>query len=118
MSTIYLLCRFHAFFKNIFPLSSLFFLHFISVGCDYFCPSKKFSLLILNGVNSSCRSLPGLALAGDLQLHPAYAAHGLHVLHAGDAPVPAVKGQEAGGRGGSTLPARTRRPHRMGVRPH
>lgn len=55
-----------------------------------------FQLLILGYVNSSCRSLPGLALARDLLLHPANAADGLHVLHARDAAVPAVTGQEAG----------------------
>lgn len=75
-------------------------------------------LLVLSRVNSSRRSLPGLALAGDLQLHPTHAADGLHVLHAGDAPVPAVPGQEARGRGGAALPAGTRCPRGMGVRPH
>lgn len=74
--------------------------------------------LLLSSVNSSCRSLRGLALAGDLCLHPAYTADGLHVLHARDAPVPAVTGQEAGGRGGSTLPARSGSPRRMGVCTH
>lgn len=69
----------------------------------------------LSCVNWSCRSLPGLALAGDLQLHPSDADDGLYVLHAGDASLPAVAGQEAGGRGGASLPARTGRPRRMGV---
>lgn len=47
--------------------------------------------------NVPCRSFLGLALAGDLLLHPAHAANGLHVLYAGDAALPAVQGQEAGG---------------------
>lgn len=68
--------------------------------------------------DSSCRSLLGLALAGHLLLHPAHAADGPDVLHARDATLPAVEGKEARGRGGAAVPAGTRRPHRMGVRPH
>lgn len=70
------------------------------------------------GCKRSRRSFPGLALAGDLLLHPAHAAHGLHVLHARDAALPAVEGQEAGGRGSPALPARARRAHRVRMRPH
>lgn len=73
---------------------------------------------ILIGGISCCRSLHGLALAGHLLLHPAHTADGPDVLHAWDAALPAVKGQEAWGRGGVAVLAGTRRPHRMGVRPY
>lgn len=73
---------------------------------------------ILTGANSSCRYFHELALAGHLLLHPPHAAHGPDVLHAGDAALPAVKGEEARGGGSAAIPARTGRPHRMGVRPH
>lgn len=64
-----------------------------------------------------CRTLHGLALAGDLQLPPAHAAVGVYVLHARDATVPPLQGQEARGRGGAAFPQRTGRPHRMGAQP-
>lgn len=64
---------------------------------------------------SFCRSLPRLALAGDLRLRPAHAAAGVHVFHAGDAALPPVEGQEARGGAGAALPAGPGRPHRMGV---
>lgn len=67
---------------------------------------------------SSSRSLLGLALAGDLQLHPTHADDGLHVLHAGDAALPTVTRQEAGGCGRPAFPAGARRPGGMGVRSH
>lgn len=79
----------------------------------------KFKKLTLKEfANVSCRSFLGLALAGDLLLHPAHAAHGLYVLYAGDAALPAVEGQEARGWGGPALLARTRRAHRVRMRPH
>lgn len=68
--------------------------------------------------NAPRRSFLGLALAGDLLLHPAHAAHGLHVLYARDAALPPVEGQEARGRGGPALPARARRAHRVRMLPH
>lgn len=73
---------------------------------------------IVIGVNSSCRPLHELALAGPLLLHPPHPAHGPDVLHARDAALPAVKGKAAWGRGSAAIPARTRRSHRMGVCPH
>lgn len=69
-------------------------------------------------VNLSCRSLYGLALVGDLLLHPTDAADGLYVLHAWNAPLPAVTGQAKGGCGVTALLTWTRRSCRMGVRPH
>ena len=56
------------------------------------------------------RSVPGLALAGDLLLRPPHAADGVYVLHARDASLPAVPGKEARGRGGAALPAGAGRP--------
>lgn len=65
-----------------------------------------------------CRALRGLALAGHLLLRPAHAAHGPHVLHAGDAALPALQQKEARGGGGAAVPAGAGRSHRVGVRPH
>lgn len=69
-------------------------------------------------LSSAYRFLHWLALAGDLLLCPARADDGLYVLHAGDTPVPALPGQEEGGRGGTALPARPWRPHPVGVCTH
>lgn len=73
----------------------------------YFYSIFVFLIPITGFIDPPCRSLPGLALAGDLQRRPADAADRVHVLHAGDAEVPAVAGEEARGRGSSALPART-----------
>lgn len=75
--------------------------------CDVTKGGKvKQKLTLKDLANAPRRSFLGLALAGDLLLHPAHAAHGLHVLYARDAALPAVQGQEARGRGGPALPAR------------
>lgn len=105
-----------------FHVACIFFLiqhSFFGLGHEKWSENKTWNVWrIVIGVNSSCRSFHELALAGHLLLHPPDTAHGPDVLHAGDAALPAVEGEEARGGGSAAIPARTRRSHRMGVCPH
>lgn len=93
-------------------LNEILWLYWLAVG------GRKGLRRILIGVNSPCRSVCGLALAGHHLLHPTHTADAPDVLHAGDTALPSVQGKEAWGRGGAAIPARTRCSHWMGVCPH